>query len=271
MAGPPFAITRSALRHEIARRLDDLWTGTFTGVAAGSGTDTSLAEVDDFYNGRRIFVYSGTGIGQERLITDYVQSTGVLTIRPNWTTNPTAALYEIHKLLRVTDYNAFIDSAIRWLAWEVLVSKVDSTTTLTSDTFEYALPADFAYISKLTIVDADDADNYSVLQNVDWEIVGGATDDIKLAPWVGFSTDDVLKVEGQAYPSLPTADTDSIALDTECLLDYALFCAYQKLGGRNSPDQEYYRDQAKLQLGKAEATKAALPRRVEPGSVFTER
>jgi hypothetical protein len=57
--------------------------------AAGSITlDASASAVDDFYNGLFIVIFSGTGAGQVRPITDYVGATKVATIAPNWSTTP---------------------------------------------------------------------------------------------------------------------------------------------------------------------------------------
>lgn len=66
-----------------------LRTNTATGGAAGSITlDASASATDSLYNGAWVFVKSGTGLGQSRLITGYTGSTKVATITPNWTTNP---------------------------------------------------------------------------------------------------------------------------------------------------------------------------------------
>lgn len=58
---------------------------------AGSGTtitlDASASAVDDFYNNQKIHIVSGTGVGQGRIISDYVGSTKVATVA-SWATNP---------------------------------------------------------------------------------------------------------------------------------------------------------------------------------------
>lgn len=63
--------------------------GTATAGAAGSLTDTGQKDyTDDFWTGGVIEIIAGTGEGQQRDITDYVQSTGVFSVSPNWATNP---------------------------------------------------------------------------------------------------------------------------------------------------------------------------------------
>jgi hypothetical protein len=60
---------------------------------AGAGTtitlDASASAVDDFYNNQKIFITAGTGVGQGRIISDYVGSTKVATV-PTWATNPSS-------------------------------------------------------------------------------------------------------------------------------------------------------------------------------------
>ena len=69
--------------------------GTATAGAAGTITDTlNRKESDDYWKGGVIEILAGTGAGQKRDITSSVQSTGVISIDPNWTTNPdTTSVY----------------------------------------------------------------------------------------------------------------------------------------------------------------------------------
>jgi hypothetical protein len=43
---------------------------------------------DDYYNGSRIYIYSGLGAGQIRTISDYVGATKVATVSSDWAINP---------------------------------------------------------------------------------------------------------------------------------------------------------------------------------------
>lgn len=73
--------------------LDALSVRRNTAQAGAAGTitlDASASATDDLYNGLLIQIVSGTGAGQARVITDYVGSTKVASIEPNWTTNPDA-------------------------------------------------------------------------------------------------------------------------------------------------------------------------------------
>jgi len=66
-----------------------LRSGTASAGAASTITlDSSADPRNDYYNDNRIFIYSGTGAGQIRTISDYVGSTKVATVSSTWTTNP---------------------------------------------------------------------------------------------------------------------------------------------------------------------------------------
>lgn len=77
-------------------------TGSGTAQAGAAGSLTLAAgssAIDDFYNSLVIKLISGTGSGQARLISDYVGSTKVATITPNWATTPdSTAVYIIQPM-----------------------------------------------------------------------------------------------------------------------------------------------------------------------------
>lgn len=63
-------------------------------VVSATGTTVVLpaeaSAVDDYYNGMEVYIYSGTGAGQRRVITDYVGATRTCTVA-TWSVNPTSA------------------------------------------------------------------------------------------------------------------------------------------------------------------------------------
>jgi len=64
-------------------------TGTATAGAAGSITDTrARKEADDHWKGGSVEILSGTGVGQTRDITGSTQSSGAITVSPDWVTTP---------------------------------------------------------------------------------------------------------------------------------------------------------------------------------------
>jgi len=65
----------------------------FIGVAqAADGTSITLpddaSDEDDYYNGYTVYISTGLGFGQQRIITDYDGTTKIATIDNNWTTSP---------------------------------------------------------------------------------------------------------------------------------------------------------------------------------------
>lgn len=77
------------------RRLVSIRANTAQAGAAGSITlDAGASAKDDFYNGLLVLITNNDPSGaqyQLRRITDYVGSTKVASIGPNWTTNPTSS------------------------------------------------------------------------------------------------------------------------------------------------------------------------------------
>lgn len=72
-------------------------TGKATGSASGTLIDTAKRKEPDYYwTGGTIEILNGTGEGQVRDISDFVQSTSTISVSPNWTTTPdTTSVYKI--------------------------------------------------------------------------------------------------------------------------------------------------------------------------------
>ena len=82
-------------------------TNTGTALAGSTGTTIVLAATasttNDIYNGMTVYISSGTGSGQIKVITDYVGSTKTATVSA-WTTTPdTTTVYEIMPAVAITD------------------------------------------------------------------------------------------------------------------------------------------------------------------------
>jgi hypothetical protein len=61
-----------------------------TGVAGSITLDTNASARDDYYNGCIIYIHTGTGNGQVRTITDYIGSTKVASVSPDFITSPSS-------------------------------------------------------------------------------------------------------------------------------------------------------------------------------------
>lgn len=77
------------------------------GASSAITLDASASATDDIYNNCAIVISSGTGVGQTRMISDYVGSTKVATVSSAWTTNPDAT--SVFKIFgqQVTSGNTF--------------------------------------------------------------------------------------------------------------------------------------------------------------------
>jgi len=86
-----------------------------TAQAGASGTitlATGASASDDAYNYMTARALAGTGAGQERRITDYVGSSKVATVEPDWTTPPDATtVYEITSRDAELNDTSFADAA----------------------------------------------------------------------------------------------------------------------------------------------------------------
>lgn len=132
------------------RVLPSIRTGTAQAGAAGTITlDSGASAIDDFYVGCIVKTTGGTGGGggsgslgnQARVITDYVGSTKVATIEPNWETNPGATttfaiLYTEMALYRLSDIvmiNGSLTAAQKLaLSSDVIITGVAETGTLST-------------------------------------------------------------------------------------------------------------------------------------------
>jgi len=91
-------ITDEDLYNELdtLRKVNKQEKGTATSATTSTLVDTKRKEDDDFWTGGVIEILYGTGVGQIRDITDFVQSTGTISVTPNFTTTPdTTSTYRI--------------------------------------------------------------------------------------------------------------------------------------------------------------------------------
>ncbi len=83
------------------RDLPGLHYGTAAGAGASSITFAAsptkgrLETEFQVYRGMRVGIYSGTGVGQMRRITDYQPSTRIATVEKAWDTVPSGAVYSL--------------------------------------------------------------------------------------------------------------------------------------------------------------------------------
>ena len=84
------------------------YINTNTGTAQAGSTSTTInlaataSATDDIYNSMTVYISSGTGSGQIKVITDYVGSTKIATVSA-WTTTPdNTSVYEVMPAVSIT-------------------------------------------------------------------------------------------------------------------------------------------------------------------------
>ena len=137
------ATTRQQMRQRImgAGYLNDGIASTTT----ANGTTTSLVDTkiqnpDSFWNGGQVVINSGTANGDIRYITSWTQSTSTFVPDRAFSGIPGSAVsYEAHQLFSVTEKNAAINEAIAraGIRWPRIIR--DTSLTMLSTTFQYAL------------------------------------------------------------------------------------------------------------------------------------
>ncbi len=80
----------------------------YSGQTAQSGSASTITlsagqqSLDNYFSGWVVAITSGTGSGQERVITNYVGSTKVATVSPDWTTAPdNTSVHDLHQRTHV--------------------------------------------------------------------------------------------------------------------------------------------------------------------------
>lgn len=204
-------------------------TGTASAGAAGSITLAFAQRYPtDYFIGRQIYIYSGTGAGQTRFCTASVISTGVLSVSPNWTVTPdnTSKVEVWSEDLIPDEVNAAINRAIDAVAQDYPVytetsgSGLDATTRLFID-----LPNTFTHFCGVRYVPAGSTSQpiYYVHQWAEWanpnatpnyRLVGARVYLSELIPSDAVS----YTVMGYRLPQQLSADTDQAELPADYLV-----------------------------------------------------
>jgi len=156
-------LTRATLRRRVLEHLGPYVSGTVTAsVSTVACKDSSRIEPDDKWVNFYLFITDTTDdLAPEdeiRLVTNFVQSTGQLTVSPAFSAAPEAA--DIYDLCarQPSHVDWAIDDAVRD-AWPGWYKDVVDKTTLDSaaDTWEYSLPAEASILLDVWLEDTDGA------------------------------------------------------------------------------------------------------------------
>ena len=227
---------RPTIIAEIARALGAVYVeGTAITATANTLTDAKnllMPNADDI-KGFPIYIWKGIDIGDDVIIGNFDATNHKLTAAVNFVATPTNTSQYIVLLpeWRVADFKDAINAAIRFASKSQLVPKVDETTTLATNTYEYTVPTGFAIISRLIRESGSIANVFSVvIPNHIWYINQAATRQICFYEHLsnpGAYNADRLRIEGFQFPSEMTNDTGSSQLDLAYLKAYACMTLLQ--------------------------------------------
>ena len=137
---------------DIVNELDSLRESSIqsTSTATSATTSTLLdtvqrKEVDNFWKGGTISIISGTGADQERAITGSTQSTGTITISPNWATTPDST--SVYLIIR--SYDKKITQAFR--AIETMLYNMGRRHSLILESSQIEIPLLYLTISNICL------------------------------------------------------------------------------------------------------------------------
>lgn len=263
-SGAGTGIAWYVFRHQTARMLDDNVLGTATGGSTTTLVDAvRRKENDSFWVNAWCKCYSGTGSGQERVLSANTQSTGTLThASTNWTTPDTTTLYELHQLMSALDYDEYVKDSLRHLSrgrklWQYLY---DSTSlTWVTDQFDYTVPTGYfalLHIEIQNVTGTPGTDDYDHIPDDSWHIREDSTRKIVFDSRFGQYTNGYkLRLTGLTEWAEPSSDADTYALDpyTVAVTAAALLATAQ--GGRSGLEDR--RVDRLLQL--AERAQANIP------------
>lgn len=161
---------------EALRQINLQSSGTTTSGGAGMIADTTRRkETDDYWKGGTAKIIAGTGIGQERDITGFTQSTGQATVTPNWATNPdTTSVYVF-----VKSFTAKIEAAFTTIC--TMLYDKGKRHELILESSQIALPLTYLAIHMIALDQMDDeGDKWDRIQKLYQEKFDKAFNNMKL-------------------------------------------------------------------------------------------
>ena len=250
-------VTVFNLRHELSQMLGDCTLGTATAATSTSLTDTKQrVEGDGYWDGADLKVYAGTGAGQARPVTAFLNSANRFTF-PSMTTTPDAtSLYELHQLLSAAEYDRYIVQALRMLTRtrKLLQWKLDTSLAWVTDQRDYIVPTGFVAIQQVEVATVANpgSDDYEKLPAESWSVRRDGTRYLTFGTRFPQQTNGrTLRLTGYAEFPLPAADTDTYNLDPYPILVRAAALVSQALAANDATGEwrrhfENFRQEAEL-------------------------
>lgn len=241
-----YSNTLQVIRHYLSSSVGDLIIGTADSGTSATIVDTMLRKADDYYNEHfyKAYIYEGTNIGEEREVSDWVNSGNTLTLAPVFTAAiDSTSKYELHRIFTEGELRKAINLAIESLAGKYLIDLKDEATTLSADTYEYDLPLTMLYIHRITTEDtvaSGTYENQDVVDPRDYRIIKSYPPKLKLDDKrYSITAGKDLRLEGQGTQAIVDGDADVIYLPPGWLIQKAItFLPYNKIES-NKLDNTY--------------------------------
>ena len=239
-----FSNSQRVIRHYLATAVGD----NIFGQAGTTGATTTkiyapfLWQANDYYNNNfyEVYVYAGTNIGVTKRVTDWDLSTFLLTVHSAYSVACDATSYiELHRIFTTDEYNKAINLAIEAIAENYLIDKIDETTTLVADVYEYTLPSGFDFVHKVTTEDKADSGDYYDEDETDsrnWDLISPRTLKLRYG-YYSITAGKDLRIEGQGRQDTVDSDTDVIYLPPDFIVQKSItFLPQNKIQSNNLAD-----------------------------------
>jgi len=222
-----FSNALSVIRQYLSDAVGDLIEGTFASGTTTTGVHTMLRQASHYYSNHkyRCYIYGGTNIGAEREINDFVLSSHTLYFDPAFSSAiDNTSKYELHHIFTEDEYRKAINLAIESLVGKYLIDKIDVTTVLVADTYEYSLPTDFDFVHKIITEKTANGgifDDSDVIDPRDWRLISSRK--LKLhEDYYSIVAGKDLRLEGQGRQDALAADTGICYLPLDWIVQKAI-------------------------------------------------
>lgn len=211
------------------------------GIATAGSTTTLTDAVelaglaDDTLNTLRLYIYEGTAIGQERVITDHAGATGVLTFPTGTAPTTTSRYIVLQQGWTAQNLRTMLITALRLRRRFLLEPMVDESITLDNDpalTLAYTVPTGIAAIQKIFRESDVGSGLFTVpLPDDFWYLNRAATRQIAFElpaeDLYGFLLHGCkLRIIGQKYETEPDSDDDVVSVQTAGIVLMAAFISH---------------------------------------------
>ncbi len=259
------------------------YEGTCTGGTTGTVVDSSRYEADDYFQNIDAWARIRTTTddaapkGEERKISDWVQSGGTATVLPIFSAESGIGdTYAFTYEYRWDEVKEAINAAIDIVARAALVEKIDTSIQLQSSVYEYAIPSGFLYIYRISqATDEGDypdpvpPDQYKIIRGTNPPRIHFYRFPIEMQTdrhsYGGLFGDDditanrILRVEGLARQDTLTKDTDLCKIDPNFVCFQAAALLHSRRIKRADTDPDEHRVQADIWQGRANSLSGGAP------------